>query len=134
MTSFGARVEVVLAETPSRFVSFGPDHDLWKGATTIDEALAGGAFARLKPPPGFPRSTARQVEEAFKAAGAVATRLDLPNEDEAVIGEVKAPLPPGSNEVRDERKTVEKMVEEARTTDREALRVEVERALGAAGL
>ena len=92
-----------------------------------------GALVKLEPP-DVPEVTDQDVENAVAAVklrGAVAVRVAARPKAVVHVGEVAVEQ---SATHRSVRQVVEAMVDEARTSDREALRARVEAALAAGGL
>ncbi len=126
-----ARVEVMPVEGASGVLTVEADDPCWLG--TQDEVMAiarpawNGSFVRLRPPPG----ASDQIVEAVRrrvALDAVAVRV-MPRQRALVV----APRTACRARVSI-RATVEKMVEEANTRDRPALRLVVLEAISAEGL
>lgn len=126
-------VKVVIVKDSARIVTVLPRHELWdRDHTTVDwfDLDVKGAFVRLSPPAEATDVMVTTLKRACELAGALAVRA-LPRERNMVVVQDKAK---GTGEHRSIRKTVETMVEEANTKNRDALRTEVQKLLSEVGL
>ena len=111
--------------------TFDSKHPVWKLDTAVDCTRIAGAIVRLEPPAELTDVQIDNVRSAFVAAGAVAVRM-LPK---LSAGQVVAPeRTEDRSSVASVRSVVMKMVDEARVTDREAVRSIVEKVLAEEGL
>jgi hypothetical protein len=130
-----ARFTVTPVEVDARlFLTVPPDHRLWDesrpdrlGFDQKHQTLT-RAFVRLQPPHDASDAHVAALKKSFELAGAIVVVLPKPR-GAVVLAPVEAL--PASATIRD---VVMTMVEEANTSDRDALRDMTEEALGVAGI
>jgi len=105
------------------------DDDLWGfGDGSVPDVR--GALVKVQPPVGVEDAQVESVAATLSELGAFAVRV-MPRARAEVHAPAPAAVPAAHKSVR---QVVEAMVEEARTSDRGALRDEVEAAMAGAGL
>lgn len=113
-------------------VTLRPDAKAWKAKTLkglAQKEFVAGSFWRLQPPHDVTDDRIDQVKRALEKAGAAVVRVEPRQIGPAVVK-------PRKKERRREsiRQAIDRLITEAHTEDRDALREEVEQAIAAEGL
>jgi hypothetical protein len=110
------------------FLTIGPEGDDWTGEDYPECEFIPATFVRLRPPPGVTQDYIERMRKGAEKAGAVVKYL--PATEAAVVTDQAAPV----TDAKSIRETVSQLVEEARTSDREALSALVESTLAKVSL